>query len=234
MGRPPTLFSGYWEAPEETDALFRDDWFLTGDRATRDDDGYLWFVGRSDDVIVSAAYRIGPFEVESALLEHAAVAESAVVGVPDDDRGQIVKAFVVLRPGQEPGDRLVAGAPGARQGGHRPVQVSARDRVRGRASEDRERKDPARRAAPAPCRARGGAPACALDRPGPRRGARPCRGRRGRACTAGGCLGDPPRRRRAHTPGRCRRRCGRGGASEDAGARRDRPGAATRRRGSGG
>ena len=108
MGRPPTLFSGYWEATEEADALFRDDWFLTGDRATRDEDGYLWFVGRADDVIVSAAYRIGPFEVESALLEHAAVAESAVVGVPDDDRGQIVAAFVVLRPGQEPSDRLVS------------------------------------------------------------------------------------------------------------------------------
>ena len=107
MGRPPTLFSGYWEAPEETNALFRDDWFLTGDRATRDADGYLWFVGRSDDVIVSGGYRIGPFEVESALLEHPAVAESGVVGVPDLDRGQIVHAFVVLRPGQEPSDRLV-------------------------------------------------------------------------------------------------------------------------------
>ena len=106
MGRPPTLFAGYWEAPDETAAVFRDDWYLTGDRATRDADGYFWFVGRADDVIVSAAYRISPFEVESALLEHPAVAESAVVGVPDVDRGQIVKAFVVLRPGQEPTDRL--------------------------------------------------------------------------------------------------------------------------------
>ena len=107
IGRPPTLFDGYWDAPEETDAVFRDGWYLTGDRATRDEDGYLWFVGRADDVIVSAAYRIGPFEVESALLEHPAVAESAVVGVPDLDRGQIVKAFVVLRPGHEPSPRLV-------------------------------------------------------------------------------------------------------------------------------
>jgi acetyl-CoA synthetase/medium-chain acyl-CoA synthetase len=106
IGRPPTLFVGYWDAPEETDAVFRDGWYVTGDRAVRDDDGYLWFVGRSDDVILSAAYRIGPFEVESALLEHPAVAESGVVGVPDLDRGQIVKAFVVLRPGHEPGDRL--------------------------------------------------------------------------------------------------------------------------------
>ena len=106
IGRPPTLFAGYWEAPDETDAVFRDDWYLTGDRAKRDEDGYFWFVGRADDVIVSAAYRISPFEVESALLEHPAVAESAVGGVGGLDRGQIVKAFVVLRPGQEATDRL--------------------------------------------------------------------------------------------------------------------------------
>jgi acyl-coenzyme A synthetase/AMP-(fatty) acid ligase len=74
----------------------------------RDEDGYLWFTGRSDDVILSAAYRIGPFEVESALLEHAAVAESAVVGKPDPDRGQIVKAFVVLRPGHDGSAALVS------------------------------------------------------------------------------------------------------------------------------
>ena len=106
-GRPPTLFSGYWNAPEETAAVFRGDWYVTGDRAVRDEDGYLWFTGRADDVILSAAYRIGPFEVESALLEHPAVAESAVVGKPHADRGQIVKAFVVLRPGHEAGDGLV-------------------------------------------------------------------------------------------------------------------------------
>jgi acyl-coenzyme A synthetase/AMP-(fatty) acid ligase len=105
-GRPPGLFAGYYRAPEETAAVFRGDWYVTGDRATRDEDGYLWFTGRADDVILSAAYRIGPFEVESALLEHPAVAESAVVGKPDADRGQLVKAFVVLRPGHEPGDDL--------------------------------------------------------------------------------------------------------------------------------
>ncbi len=105
-GRPPTLFSGYWEAREETEAVFDDGWYRTGDRATRDEEGYLWFVGRADDVILSAAYRIGPFEVESALLEHPAVAESAVVGVPHSERGQIVKAFVVLRPGNEGDDAL--------------------------------------------------------------------------------------------------------------------------------
>ena len=105
-GRPPTLFSGYWDAREETEAVFDDGWYRTGDRATRDEEGYLWFVGRADDVILSAAYRIGPFEVESALLEHPAVAESAVVGVPHAERWQIVKAFVVLRPGNEGDDAL--------------------------------------------------------------------------------------------------------------------------------
>ena len=104
-GHPPSLFVGYWDAPDETAAVFRGEWYVTGDRATRDADGYLWFTGRADDVILSAAYRIGPFEVESALLEHPAVAESAVVGKPDPERGQIVKAFVVLRPGAEAGRR---------------------------------------------------------------------------------------------------------------------------------
>jgi acyl-coenzyme A synthetase/AMP-(fatty) acid ligase len=105
-GDAPALFAGYWNQPDETAAVYRGDWYVTGDRALRDEDGYLWFTGRADDVILSAAYRIGPFEVESALLEHAAVAESAVVGKPDPDRGQIVKAFVVLRPGHEGGDEL--------------------------------------------------------------------------------------------------------------------------------
>ncbi len=105
--RPPSLFLEYWKNAEETARVFRGDWYLTGDQATRDADGYLWFVGRADDVIISAGYRIGPFEVESALLEHPAVMESAVVASPDPDRGSIVKAFVKLRPGVEPGDRLV-------------------------------------------------------------------------------------------------------------------------------
>jgi acyl-coenzyme A synthetase/AMP-(fatty) acid ligase len=107
-GEAPALFAGYWNAPDETAAIYREEWYVTGDRAVRDEDGYFWFTGRADDVILSAAYRIGPFEVESALLEHAAVAESAVVGKPDPDRGQIVKAFVVLRPGNQGGDALAA------------------------------------------------------------------------------------------------------------------------------
>ena len=107
-GDAPALFAGYWNAPEETAAVYRGEWYVTGDRAVRDEDGYLWFTGRADDVILSAAYRIGPFEVESALLEHPAVAESAVVGKPDPDRGQIVKAFVVLRPGWDADAGLVS------------------------------------------------------------------------------------------------------------------------------
>jgi acetyl-CoA synthetase/medium-chain acyl-CoA synthetase len=105
-GDAPALFAGYWNQPDQTAAVYRGDWYVTGDRAVRDEDGYLWFTGRADDVILSAAYRIGPFEVESALLEHVAVAESAVVGKPDPDRGQIVKAFVVLRPGHTGGGEL--------------------------------------------------------------------------------------------------------------------------------
>ena len=108
-GHPPTLFREYWKNPEETQACRRGEWYVTGDRARRDADGYLWFVGRADDVIISAGYRIGPFEVESALLEHPAVLESAVVGSPDAVRGEIVKAFVVLRPGHAPDEALARG-----------------------------------------------------------------------------------------------------------------------------
>lgn len=105
-GHPPSHFRGYFKNEAETSASRRGEWYLTGDRAQVDDDGYFWFVGRADDVISSGAYRIGPFEVESALIEHPAVLESAVVGSPDSDRGNIVKAFVVLRPGHEPSEVL--------------------------------------------------------------------------------------------------------------------------------
>ena len=103
---PVGLFRGYWRDEDLTEAVFRNGWYYTGDRAYRDEDGYIWFVGRADDVILSAAYRIGPFEVESALLEHPAVAETAVVGKPDPDRGHIVKAFVILAPGYEGSNEL--------------------------------------------------------------------------------------------------------------------------------
>ena len=98
--RPLGLFTGYYRDDEATAAAFRNGWYLTGDKASRDADGYFWFEGRSDDVITSAAYRIGPFEVESALVEHPAVAEAAVVGKDDPDRTQIVVAFCVLAPGR--------------------------------------------------------------------------------------------------------------------------------------
>jgi acyl-coenzyme A synthetase/AMP-(fatty) acid ligase len=105
--RPVGLFREYWRDPERTAQVFRNGWYLTGDRGTVDEDGYIWFVGRADDVIISAAYRIGPFEVESALIEHPAVMEAAVVGKPDAERGQIVKAYLILVPGWEESDALV-------------------------------------------------------------------------------------------------------------------------------
>jgi len=104
--RPLGLFQEYWRHPEETAAHFRGDWYLTGDRAVRDAEDYFWFVGRKDDVIKSSGYRIGPFEVESVLLEHPSVLEAAVVGISDHARGQIVKAFVVLRDGVSASEAL--------------------------------------------------------------------------------------------------------------------------------
>ncbi|MCH2672157.1 MAG: AMP-binding protein [Dehalococcoidia bacterium] len=105
--RPVGLFKEYWKDAEEMERSFLGDWYLTGDKAYIDEDGYFWFVGRADDVIISAGYRIGPFEVESALIEHPAVAESAVVASPDDVRGEIVKAFVILAPDYVASDELM-------------------------------------------------------------------------------------------------------------------------------
>jgi acyl-coenzyme A synthetase/AMP-(fatty) acid ligase len=104
--RPVGLFQGYWKDPEATSATIVGDWYLTGDLGRLDEDGYLWFVGRADDVITSSAYRIGPFEVEAALVSHPAVAEAAVVGKPHPLRGEIVKAYVTLAAGYEPSDEL--------------------------------------------------------------------------------------------------------------------------------
>lgn len=106
--RPVGLFREYWRDPERNAESFHHGWYFTGDRAYQDQDGYIWFVGRADDVIISAAYRIGPFEVESALLEHPAVAEAAVVGKPDPIRGQIVKAFIILAGDYRASDQLAA------------------------------------------------------------------------------------------------------------------------------
>src|SRR5438874_708425 len=97
---------GYWNNPEASEETFGGEWFHTKDAASQDEDGYIWFQGRADDVIISAGYRIGPFEVESACLEHPAVAEAAAVAAPDERRGMIVKAFIVLAEGHEPSDEL--------------------------------------------------------------------------------------------------------------------------------
>lgn len=89
---------GYWKDPERTRELFRDGWIIAGDLAKRDEDGYFWFEGRADDVIKTSGYRVGPFEVESAILHHPAVAEAAVVGKPDKLKGHIIKGYVVIKP----------------------------------------------------------------------------------------------------------------------------------------
>ncbi len=104
--RPMGLFQEYWKNPAETAQRICGDYYLTGDMAVRDADGYYWFVGRADDVINSSSYRIGPSEVESALQQHPAVLESAAVGVADELRGQVVKAYIVLREGLAPSDTL--------------------------------------------------------------------------------------------------------------------------------
>jgi acetyl-CoA synthetase len=97
---------GYWNNEQAGREIFGGEWFHTKDAARQDEDGYYWYEGRADDVIISAGYRIGPFEVESACLEHPAVAEAAAVASPDERRGNVVKAFVVLAPGYEPTDAL--------------------------------------------------------------------------------------------------------------------------------
>jgi acetyl-CoA synthetase len=103
----PSMFRGYLHDPERYAAAFADGWYLTGDVARRDADGYFWFVARADDVIKSAGHLIGPFEVESVLMEHPAVAEAGVIGKPDPVAGEIVKAFVALKPGYCPDDDLL-------------------------------------------------------------------------------------------------------------------------------
>ncbi len=97
---------GYWRNEEAARETFGGEWFHTKDAATQDEDGYVWYAGRADDVIISAGYRIGPFEVESACIEHPAVREAAAVASPDERRGTVVKAFIVLAEGREPSDAL--------------------------------------------------------------------------------------------------------------------------------
>ena len=129
----PTFFVGYLDGDARAGRTSRG---APATGSAPDEDGYLYFEGRTDDVIISAGYRIGPFEVESALVSHEAVAEAAVVAAPDEERGAVVRAVVVLRDGFAPGRALVDRAPGARQAPDRAVQVPADRRLRAGAAQD--------------------------------------------------------------------------------------------------
>jgi acetyl-CoA synthetase len=100
------MFRGYWNEPQRYQKCFAGGFYLTGDLARRDRDGYFWFVGRKDDVIKTSGHLIGPFEVESVLMEHPAVAEAGVIGKPDPVALEVVKAFVALKGGRGPSDEL--------------------------------------------------------------------------------------------------------------------------------
>ncbi len=102
----PSIFRTYWHKEELYNSRFKNGWYITGDRAKMDEDGYYWFIGRADDVINTAGHLVGPFEVESALIEHPAVAEAGVIGKPDPERLEIVKAFISLKAGYEPSEEL--------------------------------------------------------------------------------------------------------------------------------
>jgi acetyl-CoA synthetase len=102
----PSMFRGYWNESERYNKCFVGGWYLTGDLAKRDGDGYYWFVGRADDVIKTSGHLIGPFEVENVMLEHPAVAEAAAIGKPDPVAGEVIKAFVTLKHGFEPSHEL--------------------------------------------------------------------------------------------------------------------------------
>jgi len=103
----PVMFLEYWQNPEATKDKFIGDWLITGDMGILDEDGYIRFVGRNDDVIISAGYRVGPGEIEDCLLSHPAVQMAAVIGVPDEQRNEVVKAYIVPTEGTEPGDDLI-------------------------------------------------------------------------------------------------------------------------------
>jgi acetyl-CoA synthetase len=102
----PSMFRGYLDEEERYQKCFVGEWYLTGDLASRDEDGYFWFVGRADDIIKTAGHMVGPFEVENALMEHPSVAEAAVIGKPDPMMGELVKAFITLKNNIEGTDEL--------------------------------------------------------------------------------------------------------------------------------
>ena len=114
----PVMFLGYWNNEAATNSKITNNWFRTGDIGYRDEDGFLWFVGRKDDVISSAGYRIGPGEIEDSLMKHPAVLQTAVIGKPDELRGEIVKAYIVLARGYSANDPL-----------SKEIQTSVRERL---------------------------------------------------------------------------------------------------------
>ena len=123
-GHPdPVFFTGYWQNDDATAAKYTGDWCRTGDEAVMDAGGYLWYQGRADDMFKSASYRIGPSEVENCLVKHAAVANAAVVPSPDPERGNIVKAFIVLLEGVTPSSELVESIQGHVRGQLAPYEV---------------------------------------------------------------------------------------------------------------
>ena len=137
----PSMFRGYLGDEERYRKCFAGGWYLTGDLARKDEDGYFWFVGRADDVIKSAGHLIGPFEVESALMEHPAVAEAGVIGKPDPVAGEVVKAFVALKPGFQPSDALAEGAAGPRQKAPRRGGGAEGDRLPRQPAQNAQRQD---------------------------------------------------------------------------------------------
>ena len=145
---------GYWNNEEAARETFGGEWFHTKDAATMDEEGYVWYAGRADDVIISAGYRIGPFEVESACLEHPAVREAAAVASPDEVKGHVVKAFIVLADGYERLGRARARDPDPRARAAVGLRLPTQGRVRHRPAQDADRQDPPHRAA------RAGAGAC--------------------------------------------------------------------------
>ena len=138
------MFLDYWGKPDATRDKFIGDWMTTGDQGVVDDEGYVQFVGRDDDVITSAGYRIGPAEIEDCLIRHPAVALAAVVGKPDPLRTEIVKAFIVLKPGTRAVRRAGRRDPGLRQDAALGARISARGRLHRADADDHDRQgDPA-------------------------------------------------------------------------------------------
>jgi acyl-CoA synthetase (AMP-forming)/AMP-acid ligase II len=144
------------ELQEDSEEVFGGEWFHTKDAARQDEDGYIWYEGRADDVIIAAGYRVGPFEVESVCLKHPAVRdEPAAVASPDELRGNVVKAFIVLAADHEPSDEL-ADELKAFVRERCPIRVSAPGRVRRGPAQDADEEDPPHRAPPAGARTGGG------------------------------------------------------------------------------